>query len=104
MPIISFDEALKIRTSWSEAVLDTYRKEYAELSDVWKGIDTKAQGTATIAGVFVAAAFTFAKDLTGNKLDNLGRWLLAVAIFLLIVSIAFSVFALKMREVVGVLQ
>jgi hypothetical protein len=37
-----------------------YRDEYKDLYDAWKNIDTKAQGTVAIAGIFLGAVFTLA--------------------------------------------
>jgi hypothetical protein len=96
----SYEKVVEMRESFRQAALDAYREEYKELSEVWKGIELKAQGTITIAGIFIAAAFTFAKDLTTNqRLDFYGNLLLGAAIVCLIISIIFSVLALKTREV-----
>jgi hypothetical protein len=96
----SYEKAVEMRESFRQAALDAYREEYKELSEVWKGIELKAQGTITIAGIFIAAAFTFAKDLTATqRLDFYGNLLLGAAIVSLIISIIFSVLALKTREV-----
>jgi hypothetical protein len=92
-------ETLKIRESFRQAALDAYREEYKELSEVWKGLETKAQGTITIGGIFIAASFTFAKDLSATRLDYYGNLLLGAAIFLLIPSVLLAVLALKTREV-----
>jgi hypothetical protein len=92
-------KALEIRESFRQAALDAYREEYKELTEVWKVLETKAQGTVTIAGIFIAAAFTFAKDLAATRLDFYGNLLLGAAIACLIFTIIFSVLALKTREV-----
>jgi hypothetical protein len=47
--------------------LDAYRAEYAELYQVWRNLDTKAQGATAIAGIFVAGAFAFAEDFARSN-------------------------------------
>jgi hypothetical protein len=98
-PAPPIEKLLAIRESFRQAALDAYREEYKELTEVWKALETKAQGTITIGGIFIAAAFTFAKDLASTRLDYYGNLLLGAVIFLLIASVCFSILALKTREV-----
>lgn len=50
-----------------QVVLDAYRTGYATLADDWRNLDTKAQGTVTIAGIFLAGVFGFVKTLSERK-------------------------------------
>lgn len=89
------------RESWADLgrrVLESYRAEYAELSDVWRTLDTKAQGATAIAGIFLAAAFSFAKDAAG-RITPLQSGLLALAIGSLLASITLAILALRVRVV-----
>lgn len=95
----SAETLIAMRRTLRQTVLDSYREEYKELSDVWKSLETKAQGTVTIAGIFIAAAFTFAKDLASTRLDYPGKLFLAGAIIFLIPTIILSVLVLRRRTI-----
>lgn len=99
---VSLESALAMRQLLRQMALDSYREEYKEFSDVWKALETKAQATVTIAGIFMAAAFTFAKDLAATRLDYYGNLFLGAAIILLIPTIICSVFVLWRRTVKSV--
>jgi hypothetical protein len=98
-PAVSAESATSMRQTLRQMALDSYREEYKELSDVWKALETKAQGTVTIAGIFIAAAFTFAKDLATTRLDFYGNLFLGAAIIFLIPTIILSVLVLWRRTV-----
>lgn len=95
----SAEALISMRRTLRQTVLDSYREEYKELSEVWKSLETKAQGTVTIAGIFIAAAFTFAKDLASTRLDYHGKLFLAGAIIFLIPAIILSVLVLRRRTI-----
>jgi hypothetical protein len=95
----SAETLISMRRTLRQTVLDSYREEYKELSDVWKSLETKAQGTVTIAGIFIAAAFTFAKDLANTRLDYNGKLFLAAAIIFLIPTIILSLLVLRRRTI-----
>jgi len=96
---ISAESAVSMRQMLRQVTLDSYREEYKELSDVWKSLEAKAQVTVTIAGIFIAAAFTFAKDLTTTRLDFYGNLCLGAAMIFLIPTIVLAVFVLWRRTV-----
>jgi len=96
---VSSESANAMRQLLRQIALDSYREEYKEISDVWKALEAKAQGTVTIAGIFVAAAFTFAKDLAASRLDFYGNLCLGAAIMLLIPTIICSILVLWKRTV-----
>jgi len=52
------DEDLRILDRGVSAYLDAYR----ELSEIWKTLETKAQVTITVSGIFLAAVFAFCHD------------------------------------------
>jgi hypothetical protein len=88
-----------IRSAQKE-VLDSYRKEFDQLSASFRDLDSKAQGTAGIAGIFLAASLTYLNRLNG--LDT--KWkqvLMIVAVTGLICSIAFCLYALRIRRIAG---
>ena len=77
---------------------DRVTSEYTELSDVWKQVDTKAQATATIAGIFMAAAFAFVRN-AAFQLTSTEKVLLSALLVLLLASISVAVRAMLIREV-----
>ena len=79
--------------------LGQYRAEYALLADRWKVLETKAQGTAAIAGIFVAGVFAITRDLD-EATPFYELWLLAGVILLLTTAILFAVRALFIRNLV----
>ena len=79
-------------------VLTGYRDEYKELADIWKQLDSKAQGTITISGVFLAGVFAFARDLT-DPTELWQKRLLTIATIFLVVSILSALRAIYVREV-----
>jgi hypothetical protein len=56
------EEEIKI----SERALAACTDEYREQSDIWKTLENKAQVAITVAGVFLAAVFTFSRDANLN--------------------------------------
>jgi hypothetical protein len=72
--------------------------EQDELSDRWKLLDAKAQATAGIAGIFVAAAFAFART-AGPPPAGWEKWLLAALLVSLAVAIGFAVGSMLVRSV-----
>jgi multisubunit Na+/H+ antiporter MnhG subunit len=49
-------------TALIELALERARYEYTELAENWKQLDTKAQGTGALSGVFLAAVFAFGQQ------------------------------------------
>lgn len=79
------------------ASLEAYQREHQELSTLWNSLDTKAQGIAGIAGIFLAGAFGFARDLT--TLPRAAQGFLLLTVVALITSVILALFALKLRIV-----
>jgi hypothetical protein len=80
------------------AALDAYRSDYAGLADQWVRLETKAQATITVAGIFLAAVFASARGDAAPAL-LLDRWLLGVSIVLLVLSVAGAGLALRVQTV-----
>ena len=84
-----------------EFALDHARGEHDQLLDLWKQIDGKAQGTAAIAGLFLAAAFAFVRNTgltTGLAITAQEKVLLGVTLAALVCSIGLSVWVLLIRD------
>ncbi len=84
---------------WKET-LDGYRDEYKALAETWSKLDAKAQGTATIAGIFLAAVFAASRSgsIPGSALE---RGLLGASIVFLVASVVFAGIALRVQTVQG---
>jgi len=76
----------------------SFQEEYKDLYDTWKSIDGKAQATATIAGIFLAAAFAIARDVPATFLPY-QRTILVVAIVLLVATVCLCLFGLQIRRI-----
>jgi predicted PurR-regulated permease PerM len=88
-------------TSFSDLprfVLETYRDEYRDLSESWRHLDTKAQGLGAIAGIFLAAVFTWTHELPAS-FGRSERILVVGSILLLVLAIVAAVAAIGVRRV-----
>lgn len=81
-------------------VLEAYRREFDQLNANFRDLDGKAQGTATVAGAFLAAGLALLNRPAGlNALWAKGLLLLGVAG--LIGAVVVSVQALRIRQVIS---
>lgn len=79
-------------------VFDRATYEQDELVDRWKQLDTKAQATTTIAGVFIAAAFAFVRN-TGAQPLGYQKWMFATMLISLAATIGFAIFTMLIRTI-----
>jgi hypothetical protein len=94
----SMSEDINPRKSLHETILAAYEAEYTELADTWKTIEDKAQGTVTIAGIFIAGALGFIRELPSST-PEYERWFLAATSILLIASVITCIVALRVQAV-----
>ncbi|HSU13139.1 hypothetical protein [Longimicrobium sp.] len=92
------EPAADLRIALLREALESYRSEYDLLVERWKGLETKAQGTVAIAGIFLAGIFTFIRDLKATS-PALERWVLVLVALLLALTVALAVLALRVREI-----
>lgn len=78
--------------------LDSYKEEYRDLMDTWKSLDSKAQGCGGLAGIFLAAGFAWARQMT-TTIPSTERFALAVSLIVLVGSVLCAVLALQIRTV-----
>lgn len=83
-----------------QSVLTAYREEGKQLDDTWRLLETKAQGTTAVVGLFIAAAFAVARSLPAG-LSPSYKVLLVASVALLVISAVLSVAALKVRPVIS---
>ncbi len=91
-------ENLEATRKFVEFAFAHAKQEYLDYSDTWKLLDGKAQATATIAGIFVAAIFAFVRNLSMN-LSGVEIALLCFGVISLCLSIGFAVRAMVIRDV-----
>jgi hypothetical protein len=76
-----------------------YERVYDDIARNWIAVESKAQGTVTIAGVFIAAGVALVKDdLT--RLSDPSQKLLIAAIVLLLLSVIGAILVLFVRDAV----
>ncbi len=80
-----------------EAIM-SFQEEYKDLYDTWKCLDSKAQATATIAGIFLAAAFALAREIPVTFVAY-QTVLLATSIALLVITVCLSLIGLQIRRI-----
>ncbi|MBI1763503.1 MAG: hypothetical protein HYR56_18925 [Acidobacteria bacterium] len=84
-------------------LLQSCVNSYSDADAAFKNLDSKAQNTVAIAGVFLGGAFAFFNGGAFDKFIRLGGTLatviLGIAVLLLITSIWFCIRALRIRFV-----
>lgn len=85
------------RAGLREKALTASYDEYKELVAAWRNLDTKAQGNATVAGIFIAAAFTYLTKFTLDGRVEAG--ILLLALLCLVGCVLLSLGVLRVRNV-----
>ena len=75
-----------------------YQNEYKDLSDTWRQIDSKAQGTLAVCGIILAGTLAFIRALT-DSMDGVIRYLLGLTSVAIIVSVLLSLLVLRVKAV-----
>lgn len=82
----------------SEA-LSAYREEHEALLGSFRDLDSKAQATIAIAGVFLAASFAFVRQISENS-EFVLKMALSLNICLLVSAILCAVLAMRLRKTI----
>lgn len=86
-----------IRVDLEEKALAANYRTYEAVCSIWREIDTKAQGTITVAGIFVAATFAVITRFPSHfSMPEL--WTLRMSIGSLVLSVVASLAALWVRK------
>lgn len=80
-----------------ESTIDAYYDEYKEYANYWRNLETKAQGSITVAGIFIAGAFALITK--AGAPSETERAFLLFAVGFLLASVIFSILALKIRRI-----
>ena len=89
-------EAAEILGLLQKDVLEAYRREFDYLSSTFRDLDSKAQGSSSIAGIFLAAVLAFVNRQGMMTLPIL-RGAAALGVICLIGSLIYSLQALTIR-------
>jgi hypothetical protein len=93
-------EAEQLIQAAQKEALDSYRKEFEQLTAAFRDLDNKAQGTATTSGAFLAAILVYLNRPTA--LDaGFSRIALAFGLLGLLCALIFSLLALRIRKLPG---
>ena len=84
----TLDEDVKI----AERAMNSYMDEYKEASEIWKTLENKAQVTIAVAGVFLAAVFSFSRDA---GVDCRVKLLLSLTLIAILVALLCALWVLK---------
>lgn len=86
------------RTEFFQLALDRVQYEHEQLSEQWRQLDSKAQSTATIGGIFMAGAFAFLQS-SSVQLTVWQKVNFFLVIAALVLSIAFSVCSMLVESI-----
>lgn len=81
--------------------LEAYQNEYDGLLASWRNIEGKAQSTASVSGVFIAATFAFAREISSQtNLQNLDllKKLVLLSIICLVISVISALLVMWVRS------
>lgn len=81
-----------------ESVLKACENEYKDLVDTWRVLESKAQALSSVAGIFIAATFAFARELQTSAPTSF-RVALMAAVALLLLATAAGVAVLFVSSV-----
>jgi hypothetical protein len=84
--------------SVADFVLDHGAARYKELSEVWRDVERKAQGTVAIAGVFVGGVLALSRNLEVQV--DLVRYFSLAGFVALAVSCLCALLALRLKEII----
>ncbi|HEX8499702.1 MAG TPA: hypothetical protein VF659_03855 [Pyrinomonadaceae bacterium] len=91
-------DAAAVKESFLDKALDAYEVSYKELAANWRGLEAKAQGSITVAGVFIAASFAFLQKIQ-PELRAVEKILLGAGLFFLVMSVLLAVSVLLVKSV-----
>ena len=84
---------------FAQEVLTEHRYEYERLLEAWRDLESKAQGVATVSGVFIGVLYAFVRDFDDctTTLEKVG---VSVVLLTLVTAILASLKVLSVRTVI----
>ena len=92
--------AIELRRDVRRTTLTAFAEEYRDAAEIWRTLETKAQTTITVSGIFLAAAFAYARE--SRTVEPLHQVLLVGSIILLVASVTAALLSLRVRAVAAV--
>lgn len=91
----------EVKESFEKTLYDSYALEYKGLHEIWRSLDSKAQGTVAVAGIFIGGVFNYIRDIkaTNPLTPQYEKNFLAFSVLCLVICVLLSVWALRVREV-----
>ena len=90
-----------IQVCLEKEALEAYKEEYKDLLASFQGMDNKAQGAVTTAGIFIGGLFAFLNSSSFARTSFSVTFLL-VAITMLVGSVLLAILVLRVRDTAGV--
>ena len=87
----------KLYIDFYKYCLEESKRDWNNASQKFRDIDQKAQATATLAGVFIAAVFAVLQN-TAARSNSIALYMLITSVVLLAISILSELFAMKIRN------
>ena len=84
----------EIHERMRKAALDAYLEEYKQLKETWRSIETKAQGSIAVSGIFIAGALAFLTKQE-SQLRCPDKLLLFIGLACLIASVILAILVLR---------
>jgi hypothetical protein len=83
-----------------QQAIEAYKESYRDFADNWRAMETKAQGSVAIAGLFVAGVFALVRDKAPG-MPPFERVVLGATIVSLLLTIYWAIRVLAVRDVEG---
>ncbi len=87
----------EVRATLRQTLLLSFESEFEHTLETWKTVEAKAQANVTISGIFLAAAFAYARE--ARLIPRSHLVLLLAGIVCLTASVVSSLFALRIVRV-----
>ena len=89
-----------VKEALLETVIESYQEGYKHRIEAWRNLDTKAQGSIAIAGIFIAGVFAFIQKIDTNAYP-LNKEVLALALLFLMLSVGLAMKVLALQTLDG---
>ncbi len=88
----------ELRKQLRDDVLSAYEQEHTRLVETWNSLESKAQATVAIAGIFIGGMLALAKDITPET-GFLARIIILVPTIILLATVLCAALALTIQTV-----
>jgi hypothetical protein len=92
------EDSSSVRLKLAEGALAPFEAAHRDLSGLWTTLETKAQGTTTVAGIFLAAAISILTR-TPSDLSQVEKILILIIVAALAAAVILALLVLTPRQV-----